>query len=229
MPKVGPPHIKQWIGLCHGMDGYVCLPPEVDWNMPDICCLQGQYHDLIQPKAIQPFLERIINVRGDGHCGYRAVARALCYSDLTGYHQVRQNLYDELQVHKDIYKEILGKDFAFYERNIRCLEDKATKNQWMVMPAMGHIMANKYARPVHYYSGGSSPSSTFLPFFTFDPSNPPIILALVKQHFLTLRFKTSTYPIPPVNPFWHKYVKPPGKAWQAHLKPLLDEWSKHCI
>ena len=54
-------------------------------------------------------MSNIQNVEGDGHCGFRAVAIALGYSE-DYWHQIRKDLYRELLMHIDDYRVDFAND-----------------------------------------------------------------------------------------------------------------------
>jgi len=59
------------------------------------------------PKIMRPFIEKIVNVKRDGNCGFRVIARHLGM-DEENYVLVRNELIHELKNHKSDYFPIFG-------------------------------------------------------------------------------------------------------------------------
>jgi len=55
------------------------------------------YH---MPKFIRPYIERIVDVIGDGHCGFRAIAESLGLTE-ESHVMVRRALIQEVKEHRN--------------------------------------------------------------------------------------------------------------------------------
>ena len=101
---------------------------------------------------MRPFIEDIVNVKGDGNCGFRVIARHL-RMDEDSHVLVRHALINELKNHKSDYFSIYSTEKRFKvtldglhpptSRSGIALEDK-----WFNTPDMGHIIATCYNRVV---------------------------------------------------------------------------------
>jgi len=93
------------------------------------------------------FIEKVIDVPGDGHCGFRAVAvlRNLSVDD----HQiVRYNLYKELVgVENARYRRMINDDKRYKEVSDSLSYSgigNAPRDKWMTMPDIGFLIAQKF-------------------------------------------------------------------------------------
>ncbi|MCI56012.1 receptor-like protein kinase, partial [Trifolium medium] len=93
---------------------------------------------------MHPFIENVIDIAEDGHCGFGAVA-GLIGENEDAHQMIRLDLTVELKMHSKRYIEVFGggeerlnqiKDALIPEHLGRALEDK-----WMIMPDMGFLIA----------------------------------------------------------------------------------------
>ncbi|POW05698.1 hypothetical protein PSTT_09465 [Puccinia striiformis] len=99
------------------------------------------------PELIQPYVEEIINVGSDGHCGFR-VASLFAKGSEGSYLKIRQELLDEINLNRNFY---LKHNHFFSE--IECeetLEIISTQEEgpvgrgyYMVMPLTGEIFKDE--------------------------------------------------------------------------------------
>ena len=62
------------------------------------------------PKFMRPYIERFVDVIGDEHCGFRAIAKSLGSTE-ESHVMVRRALIQEVKDHRDDYiKLYVGKD-----------------------------------------------------------------------------------------------------------------------
>jgi len=93
-----------------------------------------------------------VNVRGDGNCGFRVIARHLG-TDEDSHVLVRHSLINELKNHKSDYLPIYGT-----ERRFKLILDGlhpppsrsgiAPLDKWLTTPDMGNIIATCYNRVI---------------------------------------------------------------------------------
>jgi len=78
---------------------------------------------------MRTYIEGIVDVIGDRHCGFRAIAE---YVGLTeeSHVMVQRALIKELKEHRNKYIKIY------------------TSDKWLTLPDIGHIVASYYNRPV---------------------------------------------------------------------------------
>ncbi|KEH27473.1 hypothetical protein MTR_5g413325 [Medicago truncatula] len=104
-------------------------------------------------RFILPFIEKVVDVIGDGHCRFRAIAEFMGLTE-KNHIMTRTHLIQELKDHKDDYVEVFaGEDRYNYILN--GLHPPAnTKScahlvdKWLTFPDMRHIVANYYKRCV---------------------------------------------------------------------------------
>ena len=57
------------------------------------------------PHFMLPFIEKVVNVIGDGHCGFRAIAEFMGLAEQS-HIIIRTHLIQELKDHRDDYVEV---------------------------------------------------------------------------------------------------------------------------
>ncbi|EFP77815.2 uncharacterized protein PGTG_03771, partial [Puccinia graminis f. sp. tritici CRL 75-36-700-3] len=88
------------------------------------------------PKIIQPDVRDILDVRSDGHCGFRAVAYALGRGQ-GDYMAVRYELYNEIVRRPDWYRNVFHKLHGALDRIKVDSPSPRSKPHWMSMPSTG--------------------------------------------------------------------------------------------
>ncbi|KEH22570.1 OTU-like cysteine protease [Medicago truncatula] len=105
------------------------------------------------PRFMFSFIAKVVDVIGDGHCGFRAIAEFMGLTE-KNHLMIRTHLIQELKDHGDDYVEVFaGEDRYNYILN--GLHPPAnTKScahlvdKWLTFLDMGHIIANYYKRSV---------------------------------------------------------------------------------
>jgi len=100
-----------------------------------------------------PFIEKVVDVIGDGHCGFRAIAEFMGLTEQS-HIMIRTHLIQEVKDHRDDYVEVYaGEDRYNYilnglhpPTNMKGCAHLVDK--WLTFPNMGHIVANYYKRCV---------------------------------------------------------------------------------
>ncbi|XP_050895711.1 uncharacterized protein LOC127102382 [Lathyrus oleraceus] len=119
------------------------------------------------------YIERIVNVAGDGNCGYRAVSSLLGKGE-DNHTLVRHQLIQELRTHKESYTRFYGKREKFdevYESLVPCLSGPTLEAKWMRFPDTDHLIACVYDSVCVDLTQYSF-SETFFPLRTAPPQNP---------------------------------------------------------
>ena len=176
------------------------------------------------PVHIQPWLEEVFDVDGDGHCGFRAVS--FCLERGQGdYMRIRSELYDELKNRKDFYRK--ATPFYTVEEHMEMLNVPSSEpcgiKYWMGMPGMGRIIANTYQRPVFFYS--EHECSSFFPEFVGPNDNRPITFAFIgsKRHFVALAFKgMNHFPAPKPVGMVQESFSEENLAWRVKYQHFFD-------
>lgn len=170
------------------------------------------------PKIMHPFIADIENVKGDGHCGFRAISEHMGWSeDEKGWLLVRKDLIADLERYKHMYDTVWGDWFYNDNRYILdffepiCKDDK----HWMVMPDMGFLTASAYNCVVVMFSAIQS-----LTFFPHDEGPREgsdirvLAIALVHgNHFVKVHLKDDS-PLPPVASMWNRLRTEEAAAWE---------------
>ena len=97
------------------------------------------------PHQIRKHIVNIVDVKADGHCGYRSIAGLLGMGE-DGWGTVRQDLVHELQTFHDEYVQFYGSIDRVAELvySLSCLDSFAPYDRWMTLPDMGHLIASRY-------------------------------------------------------------------------------------
>ncbi|AES95689.1 hypothetical protein MTR_5g028280 [Medicago truncatula] len=104
------------------------------------------------PKFMRPYIEGIVDVIGDGHCGFRAIAESVGLME-ESHVMVRIALIKELKEHRSKYIEIYASEprYNYILDGLHPPKNPisfAPPDKWLTLPDMGHIVASCYNRPV---------------------------------------------------------------------------------
>jgi len=98
---------------------------------------------------VRPYIEDIVNVKGNDNCGLWVIARHLGM-DEDSHVLVRHALINELKNHKSDYLSIYATEKRF-KVTLDCLHPPTSKSSIALedkLPWMGHIIATCYNRVV---------------------------------------------------------------------------------
>ncbi|GAU41861.1 hypothetical protein TSUD_366080 [Trifolium subterraneum] len=166
------------------------------------------------PKCMHPFIEDIVDVEGDGYCGFRAIALATKNNE-ADFELVRLSMQREMTLHKSMYVSMFdGEDRwkYIYEALFRAPRQRtslrktvAPQDKWFTFPDMGHIVATIFERVVVQLSKhGVGACETFFLLRGYPPPNPSskvICLGALANHFVLVKLKEGC-PIPKTNAQW---------------------------
>jgi len=104
------------------------------------------------PNIMRPFVEEIVNVKRDSHCGFRVIAVHLGM-DEEDHVLIRQALIHELRSHKSDYMSIYDTEERYNKilnglHPPKCTSGIVPEDKWLTTPDMGHIIATCYKRAV---------------------------------------------------------------------------------
>nr|ABE80137.2 transposase, putative [Medicago truncatula] len=104
------------------------------------------------PKFLRPYIEGIVDVIGDGHCGFRAIAECVVLTE-ESYVMVRRTLIKELKEHMNKYIEVYASEdhYKYILDGLRPPKNPtsfAPPDKWLILPDMGHNVASCYNNPV---------------------------------------------------------------------------------
>jgi len=143
-----------------------------------------------------PFIEKVVDVINDEHCGFRAIAKFMGLTEQS-HIMIRRHLIQELKDHRDDYVEVYaGEDRYNYilnglhpPTNMKGCAHLVDK--WLTFSDIGHIVANYYKRCVFVLTNlkiGKSKS-----FFPLRGSPPPgkqktpiMCLGVIPNHFMLI-------------------------------------------
>ncbi|XP_045792850.1 PKS-NRPS hybrid synthetase cheA-like [Trifolium pratense] len=180
------------------------------------------------PKFMHPFIEDIINVDGDGYCGYRAVALAQRGNE-DDFELIRCNMSRELRLNKDMYVAIFGCEERYQyicdallppprtRQRTSIRNSVAPMDKWFTLPDMGHIVATILDRVVVQLSIlQNGPCETFFPLRSIPSPNPSsrvICLGALPDHYVLVKLKVGC-PIPKSNKSWKQYCAKQSLGWE---------------
>ncbi|KAL5147475.1 PKS-NRPS hybrid synthetase [Glycine soja] len=101
--------------------------------------------DQFQP-FMHDFIDKIVDVKGDGNCGYRSVISLLGMGQ-DSWSLVRNHLLKELANFSEDYIKLFGGTERFKELRMSLLVDgltKVTTDKWMDITDMGNVIASRY-------------------------------------------------------------------------------------
>ncbi|KAL6584898.1 hypothetical protein OROMI_004187 [Orobanche minor] len=161
---------------------------------------ESSYNSYIQekiPNIFRPYITQINDVEGDGNCGFRAVATFLGLSQ-HHYFQIRMELLNELVMHYNVYKDILGAvDIARLQYSLSLQEPGSVPpDKWMIMPMTGLLIASRFDIVVIFLSESSS--TLCLPLWSSPPRSQQYntgAMALVGNHYVQVELQENS-PLP---------------------------------
>ncbi|XP_068498106.1 uncharacterized protein [Phaseolus vulgaris] len=101
----------------------------------------NQFH----PKC-HPYILDVINVKADGHCGFRAIASLLGMGE-ESWPLIRMVLFKEISQWREEYATLLGGHQRVEHIKRSLLVDElsmASVDKWMTIPDMGYLIASRY-------------------------------------------------------------------------------------
>ncbi|XP_058727480.1 uncharacterized protein LOC131598969 [Vicia villosa] len=158
------------------------------------------------PLFMHKYIYNIVDVGGDGNCGYRAVADLLGKGE-NNHTLVRRELIMELTSYRDIYDRLYENQEKFtkiHDSLVPSLTGIAPVSKWMSFPDMGHLIASEYVMVcVDLTRFGLS--ETFFPLHSrppLDASSRIICIGYLRsRHFVQVFLKPGC-PIPATSCQW---------------------------
>ncbi|XP_062030559.1 uncharacterized protein LOC133746393 isoform X2 [Rosa rugosa] len=180
--------------------------------------------------VLRQYISHVKDVPRDGHCGFRAIAAFMGYSELVGWVKVREDLRNELKLNSSRYAELFGSEQRVNELLVAldyydgsCFQ----KKYWMTMPDMGHIIASCYNVVLMHLS--SVQCFTFFPLRTAPTSfsissTRVIVIGFVEEHFVQVYLKTD-HPMPPPTPAPTRKNPHGATNWERFHEQRSTEWA----
>jgi len=146
---------------------------------------------------MRPFVQEIVNVKWDGNCGFRVIARHLGM-DEEDHVLVRHSLIHELRNHKSDSMPIYDTEDR-YNKIMNGLHPPKSRSgivpvdKWLTTPDMGHIMATCYNRLVVLLTlPEKGICETYFPIRSVPPLKPQsniMCLCLIPDQYLHVILK----------------------------------------
>nr|KAJ0208461.1 hypothetical protein LSAT_V11C500230070 [Lactuca sativa] len=184
------------------------------------------------PYEFHPYVTNIQNVRGDGNCGFRAIATCLGYSEDI-WRQIRLDLQNELLAHPAEYAQIFYYDLNTIHHSFDFNGSHfAPKDRWLIMPVTSFLIANKYNVIVIFLSK-DSPSTCF-PLWLGPQdisTHRVVVIALVRgDHYVKVDLY-GAYPMPTILPLWRHNRSSRSAGWEtvyaARLNSYISPFATH--
>jgi len=183
------------------------------------------------PKFMRPYIERIVDVIGSGHCGFRAIAESLVLTE-ESHVMVRTTLIQEVKEHRNDYIKIYVGDrrYNYIFDGLHPPKNGsrfAPPDKWLTLPNMGHIVTSCYNRPVvEMTTLDIGVSETFFPLRDKPPVNPKsnmICLGLIPNHFVLLLLKDDCT-LPPSSTEWKLHKSEEAATWEDEFLEQHDRF-----
>jgi len=164
------------------------------------------------PKFMRPYIEGMVDVIGDGYCGFRVIAEFVGLTE-ESHVIVQRAVIKDLKEHRNKYIEIYASE-SRYNYILDGLHPPknassfAPPDKWLTLPDMGHIVASCYNRlVVEMTTLDIGVSETFFPLRgrpSVNPKSNMIFLGLIPNHFVLLSLKDGC-PLPPSSTKWNNH------------------------
>ncbi|KAL5165408.1 hypothetical protein HKD37_18G050536 [Glycine soja] len=181
--------------------------------------------DQFQP-FMHDFIDKIVDVKVDGNCGYRSVAGLLGMGE-DSWSVVRNHLLKELANFSEDYIKLFGGTERFEELRMSLLVDGLTKfdvyicfiqvttDTWMDITDIGHVIASRYN--IIVVSLSKQQNMTFFPLRSQLMANSSLhriicIGHVYGNHFVEVYLKECC-PLLPVSLLWSSNFHPQAKSW----------------
>ncbi|KAK1283880.1 hypothetical protein QJS10_CPB21g01121 [Acorus calamus] len=173
------------------------------------------------PPFLAPFIRNIMDVLGDGHCGYRVVSSFLDMAD-DGWKDVRHDLLEHIEHHPKLYERVFYDHHRMEElkSSLKCQSSFADNSHCMSMPDMGCVIASCYKIVVVHIS--KLQCLTFLPLQHPPPpveSQRILCIGYVSGCHVVRLHLTSDSPLPPASRTWERFRSDVASTW---ITPYLD-------
>jgi len=188
-------------------------------------------HMYYMPKFMRPFIEKIVDVKGDVNCGFRAIAESLGLTE-ESHVMVRRALIQKVKEHRNDYIRIYAGE-GRYNYILKGLYPPkngsgfAPPDKSLTLPDMGHIVATYYNRPtVEITTLEIGISETFFPIRGGPPINPKshiMCLGLIRNHFVLLLLKDDCPP-PPSSMEWNNHKSEEASSWEDEFLDQHDRF-----
>jgi len=177
------------------------------------------------PSFYRSSIVNIVNVEGDGNCGFRSIAVGLGMQE-NRWPQIRKELGENLEKNSEFYISLWNeKDYYDYLEVTRWEDGSCGVEKWMIMPDFGSIIANTFQRPVIYISRNQC--ITFVPHMNYDSDNMSLAIAYLdpSRHFVSIRIRPNAA-IPPIATSWRPHANEEAIQWETHFTKEIREFNR---
>ncbi|XP_068498144.1 uncharacterized protein [Phaseolus vulgaris] len=202
--------------------------------------MEGHLPQILPPKSIpffdqfpaghHPYILDVVDVKADGHCGYRAVVAKLGMGE-ESWAVVQMNLLKELSEWRQEYVELFDGDERYEYLKKSLLVDHmsmAGTDKWMTIPDMEYVIANRYNAIL--VSLSMIQSLTIFLLRTQPPSNftQHRIIAIGHvhgNHFVQVKLKAGC-PIPPTDILWASHCYSTTQSWSTYYTSHMQVYTQ---
>jgi len=180
------------------------------------------------PIWMQDFIQNVVDVAGDGHCGLCAVA-GLRNLSVVDHQMICYQLHNELISEGNArYRRMINDDRRYKEVYFSGI-GHAPPDKWMTMLDMSFLMAQKYNHVVVQLSILKGRSKTFFPIW----GERPLVERLMcmthdnDNHFMIIQLKDGC-PIPPIFPLWRQHARDDSLSWPNRYVNRMADYNELC-
>lgn len=185
------------------------------------------------PEMYEFCLSDITDVKGDGHCGFRAAAFIL-YETEDRWMDIRLLLKKQFEQQFDFYTDFfLYKTTKSQQDFIAKIEHEgegsATRKQWFISPEMSQILADATRRIVVVINNRCQyKCNTFLPLFgSFRLNEEPITLVNMNGNHWVAAKMNDKY-LPPLDLAWtHERTRQWSRTVLKKVESKMNLWREH--
>ncbi|GAB2269326.1 hypothetical protein Dimus_038769 [Dionaea muscipula] len=179
------------------------------------------------PEPLRDYITHVVNVTGDGNCGFRAIAAQIGYGE-ENWLQVRIDLIQEIQQNRDLYDglHMVVGYIDYLLRSLNYSNSPAPQDFWMDAMNLGVVIASRYNVVLHTFGPHVQHCLTHFPLRSPPVSNHErreIAVACVDNHFVQV-FLRRHYPVPPMPQWWWDNVSNEAREWAELYRVQRNLW-----
>ncbi|XP_050217461.2 uncharacterized protein LOC126669499 [Mercurialis annua] len=184
------------------------------------------------PGFLLPFVDELVDVRGDGNCGFRVVADHI-YGDEKMWGMTRMNIANEISAHPYRYEGIFIDGLQAAITRISWEGGECGPSYWMQVLDDLFPIATIFNAAVIYIQGGTLQQTRFssftvLPLHSSEvhsrPSKEIVILYISgRAHFVRLNLQDN-FPVPPIPTLWFQHRDHTVQSWHTLYANRREQW-----
>ncbi|XP_058185815.1 uncharacterized protein LOC131303039 [Rhododendron vialii] len=194
----------------------------------EVTYLLSQYpHQNLRPHY-QRYISHCVDVRPDGHCGFRALAAQL-YGSEDQWAQVRHDLIQEIEQNRALYDQLYPERnyVSHVLRRLHCFRPSAPEDHWMDSISLGLVIASTYNVVLHTFDMTASSCFTHLPLSSHPvpfATRTHIAIGCINDNHFAQIFLYRHYPIPPIIIWWRPNASNEAHGWAHPYETRLQLW-----